>query len=240
MKDDVVDLGMVELPAKREAAPSLGEVAKRTIIRKLIGLAVLGALGVVGVGGLVLVGTVVNATRVEKPGEAAFRAADQQVAINQGQVASGNTAEARALADAFSKRLKLLQAVSFEGGKDESRRVSLSGGEFLTFCQVQPDGVAFLVHVPQLKAYKGEVREALLDLAWQTAREVTADLRRTADRKLAVGLRGAVLYGALASGQGADERPAIFRQASSVPTEELVGFFAPAATTAAAATPAPR
>lgn len=233
MKDEVVDLGAVELPA-REAAPSLGEIAKRAIIRKLIGLAVLGGLGVVAIGALLLLGTVVNATRVERPGEVAFRAADQQVSINQGQVAAGNTAEA---AERFSKRLKLLQAVSFEGGKDESTRLSLSGGEFLTFCQVQPDSVAFLVHVPQLKAYKGESREALLGLAWSTAQEVTAELRQAGDRRLAVGLRGAVLYGALAAGQGAAERPGIFRQASSVSTDELVGFFAPAATTAAAATP---
>ncbi|MCO5169479.1 MAG: hypothetical protein M9894_24310 [Planctomycetes bacterium] len=138
----------------------------------------------------------------------------------------------------MSLRLQALQKVAFTGGKDEGRRPSLSGGNFITYCQLTEVGACFLVHVPQLKSYKREVRGALIDLAWQSARGVTEE-RRAAGRgdALAVGLRGAVLYGGLAAGPGRDERPATLANAASVDTAPLHAFFTePRATTTPAIT----
>jgi len=52
--------------------------------------------------------------------------------------------------------------------------------------------------VPEFKRYKGEVRDALIENAWQVANAVAPTTERSL--KIGLGLRGSVMYGGSAIG----------------------------------------
>jgi len=134
------------------------------------------------------------------PGETAFQLASAKIFMFHGETAFGNTPDARALAEQHSRVMTSLSKVMFTGGPKGGP--SLSDDKFLTYCERRPGRICFLVHVPALRSYHGEARDALLKIAWLAARQVTKEARTPADLKLAVGLRGAVAYGATAMGMG--------------------------------------
>jgi len=171
------------------------------------GIAIAGVLmnaagGVMAVilGSLVLIDHSV-ATRPQRPGEAAFQAANGRIFLFQSDTAFGNTPEAKALAERYSKAMEGMAAIAFTGGRPKGRP-SLSEGRFLTYCERRADRICFLVHVPELRNYKGETRDALLKIAWLLAKDITKEARKPSDLNLGVGLRGAVAYGGTAIGMG--------------------------------------
>lgn len=215
------------------APPSAQEIVVKILVRKLIALVALGGCAAFAVGGLLLLGW---ATRqFDTPEQAAFRVAVSQVLANSGQVAFGNDHQAEGLARRFGQRIEAMREVAFSGAKEEKERASLTKGRFLVHCQLQGDQACFLVHVPQLKNYEGEVRETLLELAWVAAQNAT---REAGVRRLGVGLRGVALFGAIAVGEVGQERPALFECAPSLDTAPLLPFYAPQATVSPAATAA--
>lgn len=109
-----------------------------------------------------------------------------------GAVAKGNTPAAVEIAKRFSKALKNASDDAFTGGRE--RILDLTGGEFLTYCELHEDSCALLVHVPQYKDYQGEVRDALSALAWTIAVSTTGEHLDPGDR-LAVAMKGTLLYG---------------------------------------------
>lgn len=141
--------------------------------------------------------------RPHAAGEDAFRTANQKIFVFHDRVAFGNTPEAQAMAERFSSILQSMVAIGFTGGGKGGP--SLSEGKFLTYCEVRTDRICFLVHVPELRNYKGEVRDMLLKLSWLTAQQVTKERRKDHDVKVAIGLRGALSYGAVAVGMGEAE-----------------------------------
>ena len=153
------------------------------------------------------------------PEEAAFREADRMIVSHKDRVGFGNTAEATAVAERFAAAMKTQQALFFTGGKKGG--VSLSDGEFLTYCRMSGPDTCFLVHVPQLKRYKDEVRTALARIAWTTARSALGD--RAGRGEVMVGLRGSALYGVVIT--GSENAPQI-TMGTSVPTQPLHSFFA--------------
>lgn len=165
-------------------------------------------------------------------GEKAFDSANFLITSSRDGVAHGNTAEAKKIAAQFSETLGTLQQAAFTGG-DKNRKFSLTGEKFLVYCQLANDKVCFLVHVPQLKNYKDEVRTMLARLAFKTAEAVTADLHKEKPISLAVGLRGSLIYGASAIGKsGAEPR---IEQSFSVPQEPFYPYFETPQTAAPAA-----
>jgi hypothetical protein len=173
----------------------------------------------------------------KSPAQKAFDDANLLITAKSKGIAHGNTETAIKRAAGSSETMEKLQKVAFTGG-DKNRTVSLTGEKFLVYCQEAPDGVCFLVHVPQLKNYKNDVRVALANLAWTTAKMMTVDLQKEKPLKLAVGLRGSLMYGALATGKS-DEDPKI-EESFSVDKDPLIPFFAPsAAAQPAVSTPKP-
>ncbi len=158
-------------------------------MRRLLLLIVLGLVGFVAFRIFVPAGPA-------KPGEAEFREANRLISVNRGTVAFGNDEPARALAARYSTLLKAITQAAFTGGKASS--MSTSKGEVLVYCQARADGYVLLAHVPELRQYHDDVRDALSGLAWSAAQELVPDK----SRKLVVGLRGAVLYGPIWSGSG--------------------------------------
>jgi hypothetical protein len=169
----------------------LNQILKR-IARKLI---ILG----VAFGGILLVGYLLTDHK-DYPGKADFEKANEQINTNSRGPAHGNSDAAKEAATRFASAAKRLQAVMFTGGSGHS---FASGGEFVTYCRHNPDSVAFIVHVPELRNYKDvKTREALALLAWRTANTAANGLTfSSTNPALIVGLRGFASYGPIWSGK---------------------------------------
>ncbi len=134
------------------------------------------------------------------PGKADFEKANNKITTNSEGAAHGNSDKAKAAAARFASTIKPLQAALFTGG---SGRSFASGGDFVTYCQHNPDSVAFIVHVPELRNYKdAKSRAALAMLAWGTANRAAQELPfSSTNPEVIVGLRGFGSYGPIWSGQ---------------------------------------
>ena len=108
------------------------------------------------------------------------------------KIAFGNSQEAKELAEQFSERLSLLRKLGIEGG--DSKKPSLSGGEFLTFCQLNEDSCAFLVHVPDLRNFDDGAKKFINDSAWSIAQQLLKDSTLPDGSDLAVATKGVLLY----------------------------------------------
>jgi hypothetical protein len=186
----------------------------------LISNAVGGALAVVL--GLLIVAGRSTVKPAPAPGETAFQMASSKIFMYRGETAFGNTPDAKSLAERHSRVMTNMSEVLFTGGPPKGRP-SLSEDKFLTYCERRPDRICFLVHVPALRSYQGEARNTLLKIAWMAARQVTKEARTPADLKLAVGLRGAVAYGATAMGMG--ESTPVNNVAEILEEKPLYEFF---------------
>lgn len=134
----------------------------------------------------------------QQPGHAAFLDANNLLAGRSQGIAHGNSPAAQELAKALSSSLKVAREMGIESRKS-APTVSLTHGEFITYCLLTKESCVFMVHVPDLRKFSPEAKDFITEEAWLAALAITkpqkADLR-----KLAVGLRGALLYDRVASG----------------------------------------
>ena len=163
-------------------------------------------------------------SREKKPAERAFDDANSKITSNNDGAFYGNTSAAKEMSQQFSERMGTLQKEFFEGGK-KKRGFSLTDEQFVTYCQANKDSVLFLVHVPQFKKYKDDVRDSLLELAWSTASEQVAERYPDQQVELCIGLRGSLLYGGSATGT-LGGRPA-YENKFSVDSEQFHKYFEP-------------
>lgn len=189
------------------------------ILRKVIILAV--ALGL-----FLLIGFLLTDHK-DYPGKADFEKANEQINTNGKGAAHGNSDAAIQAAARFAATMKPLQAASFTGGSGHS---FASGGDFVTYCRHNPDSVAFMVHVPELRNYKdARTRELLTMLAWKTAKIAANGLSFTSTNPaVIVGLRGFASYGPIWSGK-LDGQPEV-KTDDLDEKRRLYPFFLPAAT----------
>ncbi len=170
------------------------------------------------------------------PGAAEFDAANSLIAKFDGEVAFGNTPEAKQLAEEFSAAAKQLRETLIESKRSSSS--SSSDKQFLAYCQMSPHGIAFLLHVPDLSRFKGTAKTTMADAAWVAA---TSVLERHDHRpaNVAVGIRGFLFYdtflcGAPSSDSDPDPLGGIRSRHNSTDKEVLYPYFAPDAPGAAA------
>lgn len=156
------------------------------------------------------------------PGEAEFERAND--AIMSESIAGGprgNTPNAEERAAKVAAILEELDRQLFSG-QNRFKAMSMTD-HFLVHCQRSPDGVAFLIHVPQFKRYQDDVRDTLLDAAWAAAAAATEDLKWKGPVRLGVGLRGTVSYGAVMIGIAGGEKE--FEMGEVVDPAKLYPFF---------------
>jgi hypothetical protein len=156
-------------------------------------------------------------------GKSEFHEANLKITSDKEGVAHGNTALAKEMAQEFSELMGAADKAAFTGHK--KRLVSLTGEKFVTYCHHNGDKIVFLVHVPQLKNYKDDVRDALINLAWMAASEIVDDKGEGKFKQLGVGLRGSLMYGGLAIGEVGSESPKT-ENAAAVDDDKLFPFFA--------------
>lgn len=166
---------------------------------------------------------------IAQPGHAAFLAANNLLAGRSQGIAHGNNPEAQELAKTLSSRLKDAREMGIESRKS-APIVSLTHGDFLTYCLLTKDSCVFMVHVPDLRQFSPEAKDFITEEAWVAALDITkthkADLRT-----LAVGLRGVLLYDRVASRRmDASENPASLKPGYVFGDSEcrqfLQGYFA--------------
>jgi hypothetical protein len=131
------------------------------------------------------------------PGKAAFEEANSLIEMDKGAEAYGNTPEAEKLAAAFSSMVKLGRQMGIEAGKKS--KFSLSKGKFLTYCRINADSCAFMVHVPDLRKFSSDAKTYIADMAWAVGMKSASQLQPQ-PKRLAVGIRGAFLYDTVIEG----------------------------------------
>ncbi len=120
-----------------------------------------------------------------------LKAADNKINTDNDGVAHGNTPEAKALAEEYAQTMKTLREALFTKGK---KGFSLSGGNFVTYCELHEGRCAFITHVPQYRKFDDDAKKSLAEIAWVAAQETVADTLDEGD-ELGVGMKGVVLYG---------------------------------------------
>ncbi len=160
--------------------------------------------------GLVTVPAVLDqveeSAEVKSPKPRALLMAEKNISVKKSdRVAFGNSEPARSIAENFSRQMKELREVGFSSGK--SGGISLSGGEFLTHCELREDTCAIIVHVPDMRKFDSEAKAALNDLAWHVAQNLLAETDFPEGGELAVGLKGVLLYDDIRLGRHVKEWP---------------------------------
>lgn len=162
------------------------------------------------------------------PGSNEFDLANSLTISDNNGVVNGNTADARKLALIYSNEMALMRDIMFSAGKEKS--FSLSGGQFLTYCAINGERCAFIVHVPQLRKFAPDAKESMNELAWITAWQVVNDAGLEIN-ELAVGVKGAVQYSAVMTGKydplSGEVPDPTFNGKGISDTPKLYPFFAP-------------
>jgi Domain of unknown function (DUF4190) len=136
------------------------------------------------------------AARPPQTAKEALQRVESQIATAKEGVAHGNSPAAKDIAQKFSQRMHALREEQFTKARPG---ISLSGGNFITWCELRPGQCALVTHVPNYRNFDGEAKKALADLAWQAAEESVAGTLPEGDR-LAVGMKGVLLYGTVMTG----------------------------------------
>jgi hypothetical protein len=140
------------------------------------------------------------------PGEAEFREANRQIIAGHEGAFFGNTDEARAMAEEYSKSLNILRDNLFT--KEKPTAIGSLEGKFFTYCQLNEDSCVFLVHVPDLRLFTDEAQKSLADLAWMNAQSVLHDKMQHPPKTVVVGVKGLLLYDSILIGDYvADPKP---------------------------------
>jgi hypothetical protein len=137
---------------------------------------------------------------------ARLNAAEGKINSDSDGIAHGNTPEAKALAEKYATTMKSLREAFFTKGK---KGISLSGGNFITYCELHDGRCIFITHVPQYRKFTGDAKDSLAEIAWEAAQETVSDTLHEGD-DLGVGLKGVVFYGSVMVGHvtsiGGDKR----------------------------------
>ncbi|MEZ0275284.1 MAG: hypothetical protein ACAH88_10295 [Roseimicrobium sp.] len=170
-----------------------------------------------------------SAATVNEPGENTFHEANLAITSGRNGVALGNTKSAIQLATDFSKTLKLLREAGVEKSKKGENAISLTKGEFITYCHLTTETCAFLVHVPELRNFSSDAKKFIADAAWHSATAAVLEMPDPPER-LAVGIRGVLLYDAILIGDvvssGRDAEDGIDKRLGGSDKEALHPFFA--------------
>jgi hypothetical protein len=148
-----------------------------------------------------------------------LRDAELKIIGDSAGVAHGNTPEAKILAERFAVRMKELRDIAFT---ESTNKIQLTGGNFVTYCELHPEKCAFLVHVPSYRNFEEDAKTTLAEIAWSVAQETVADSMVPGDR-LAVGLKGTLLYGAVMTGTVSSEESKPAKQTTE--KDLLESFF---------------
>jgi hypothetical protein len=174
--------------------------------------------------GVVMIALAVSACGGGPPqaGETAFQEANDHLSNNNKQFVFGNGPVAEQLATSFNLRMKLMIKLGFKAGGPPGSKLD---DDVITHVQLTDDTVIFLVNVPGLRNFKEDAQGTLLEVAWRLARGRLERVEPARDRKLAVALRGVLMYGAAAFGPASAEKPDKQTNTGVISREDFYPFF---------------
>jgi hypothetical protein len=169
-----------------------------------------------------------SVARSNAPDGNSFDEANLAITTARNGVAQGNTKNALQLANDFSRTLKLLREAGVEKSK-KKHAISLTEGDFITYCHLTGETCAFLVHVPELRNFSRDAKEFIAEAAWHSATAAVLEMPDPPER-LAVGIRGVMLYDAILIGKvvspAEDAEEGIERRLGGTDKKALHPFFA--------------
>ncbi len=121
---------------------------------------------------------------------------------SKSNVARGNSELAQEVAENFARSMKRAADVIFTSNRKPG--IQLSGGEYVTHCELHEDSCAFIVHVPSYRHFTKDAEKALNTVVWIAATEAVKDHLKQGDA-IAVGLRGTMTYGDILIGTFTDD-----------------------------------
>ncbi|MEI6176741.1 MAG: hypothetical protein WCS43_07610 [Verrucomicrobiota bacterium] len=130
--------------------------------------------------------------RAKQPGYTPFKQAERFVGRWEGVEGRGNTPKATEAAVNFSKVLEGYRALAISENK--TKKTQKDKDHFITWCEVQGDRCLFIVHVPDLRRFKDDAKTAIAEGAWFAAQVSSEKIGLPANTKLAVAVRGDILY----------------------------------------------
>lgn len=162
-----------------------------------------------------------NGSKTESSQDRLNSAEMMVTADSRGQIAFGNNEHAKAIAGNFANSMKTISEQAFT--RTRKPVIQLSGGNFLTYCELQPNSCALIVHVPSYRKYEDDAKDVLAELAWSLAQNEASPYLNEGD-KLAVALRGTFVYGDIMIGTFStdDSDPTNYQLSKS---QDLLDFF---------------
>lgn len=156
-------------------------------------------LGFVGVSVFTAMQSTSRAKQQEAPrtAKAALENVETQTLTDNRGKGQGNTPGARVMAERFAT---LMEEVHKDAFTKTDAKFKLSGGHYVTWCERREGTCAFVVHVPEYRRFTSDAKKSLDELAWTAAQLATQGELEPGDR-LAVGLRGVMLYGSVMVGK---------------------------------------
>ncbi|MBN8419725.1 MAG: hypothetical protein J0L73_12470 [Verrucomicrobia bacterium] len=142
--------------------------------------------------------------KVSTPASRAFEAANDLIDMDKGKTAYGNTPDAEKIAEVFSQMMMVGREIGVQKARKKPR-ISLSHGKFLSYCRINPDSCAFMVHVPELRKFSEDAKRYMVGMAWTAASLHAAELNPR-PKRVAVGVRGAFLYDEVVEGPLPDDK----------------------------------
>lgn len=131
------------------------------------------------------------AEQAASAGRNAFEKANLLITSSREGIAHGNSPDAEKLAAAFSEELKAARSMGIEKSSGKSI-ISLTKGQFPTYCLLTPARCVFMVHVPDLRHFSSDAKDFVAEAAWIIARGLVADAGSKST--LMVGIRGSIMY----------------------------------------------
>ena len=159
---------------------------------------------------------IVEGTEFQAP-QARLQAAELKIISDTAGVAYGNSAKAIELARNMGDMMKDIRDEMFT---EDKGGISISGGNFITYCELTESSCLFLIHVPNYRKFSADAKKSLAQLTW-TAAQTTAAESIDGNHDLGVGMKGVILYGSVMVGKLSDKQPTTNDKERS----HLVKFF---------------
>jgi len=146
--------------------------------------------------------------------------AEDKLRAKTGELTYGNSPAAKRLAQEFSEQLSgvINESIVRQENSGDLKELDHT---LPVFCQLGEDQVCFLVKVPQYHKYEKSARQFLKSAAWRTGVSVAGDSKLRAESRMAIGLKGRILYGNVTIGSVGLHR---FRK-NDASSRELREFF---------------
>jgi hypothetical protein len=199
-------VSIAQRSAARRASPAKAAPKKKGI-GFWIAIISTGLIGIMVTNGVIMMRN--YKPRPKTPAELGFAVAEECIKAKSGKSGGSNAAETEAalLMAAMSAAFRE-QTISANASKPKGLFRKAASGmdakDFVAYCKVKNDAALFLLHVPDLRKFTDEAKQAMLKGAWISAQMALHGMPEPKPKQLTVSTRGILSYDAAYSGKVVD------------------------------------